>query len=256
MLQSLHNTLRLGDSGPEEFTPVVEWLRKRDTANGLRSAIDLSGVRTLLEAGDWFPELVVVLQGWSEQFSTGEVHELMALCPLARIVCCFGPWCDSDGRTRSIWPLAMRVPAAAAVSRLEHELNVLGAAAEPVIAPLPWTASRTEIFEYDFAAAPSRCDQKNVSVISPDRSWREMMERRAGSRSAQATCATEMHPPDVVLFDADPWNEERADALVAVKRASPGCRLIALVGFPRPDLEAELRRSGADAVQLKVAPCP
>ena len=249
MPRSLPNTLLLGDSKLEEFGPVVSWLRDRDQGGALRTAADLADSRNVLARGEWVPDLVVVLQSWPDQYSTTDFHELLTVLPLARIVGCFGPWCDSDGRTRSIWPLAVRVPAAAAIARLEHEWKLFEADRDSA-PPLPLTASRTEIFEFDcrsdrpFAAVPGK-----IAVISPDRTWREMMQRLVGW--PESTAAGD-GPPALVLFDADRWGEERAEELAAIRAAAPAARLVALVGFPRPDLETELRRGGADAVRFKL----
>ncbi len=65
---------------------------------------------------------------------------MIGLYPLARLVCCYGPWCASDGRTRDIWPLAVRVPVDAAAERIRRELEVLSGRRQP----LPLTASRDE----------------------------------------------------------------------------------------------------------------
>src|SRR6266478_2313160 len=107
--------------------------------NAVLLGTDLVGVRRLAGGEGWHPDLIVVLQSWSDQFSESDVHDLIAHCPLARIVCCFGPWCDSDGRTRSIWPLAVRVPVAAASTRLERELALLQHH-QSASRPLPLTA--------------------------------------------------------------------------------------------------------------------
>jgi hypothetical protein len=64
---------------------------------------------------------------------------------LARLICCYGPWCASDGRTRDVWPLSIRVPTALASRRIDLELEVLTGTRWP----LPLTASRDEIFLFD-----------------------------------------------------------------------------------------------------------
>ena len=93
----------------------------------------------------WFPDLVIVCQLCSDEFTEADVRRLLGLFPLARFVCCYGPWCESDGRTRDIWPLAVRVPARFAADRVRRELEVI----QGVRPPLPLTASRDEIFLFD-----------------------------------------------------------------------------------------------------------
>jgi hypothetical protein len=87
-------------------------------------------------------DLIVVCQSWSDEYTAREVTALLSAAPLARLLCVYGRWCDSDGRTRNIWPLAVRVPAVEFEARLQREINVL----EGRDAPLPLTATRTEIF--------------------------------------------------------------------------------------------------------------
>ena len=217
-------------------------------------AANLAAVRELLAAREaWFPDLIVVLLAWPDQFPADEVHTLMGSCPLARIVCCYGPWCDSDGRTRSIWPLAVRVSVAAAGARLARELASLENQ-QRACRPLPLTASRAEIFEFDFKGPAARAETAMAaSVISPDRRWREM----AGSalRGWGLQLVTEgSGPPQAVIFDADPWDSERATALAAIRVTHPRTKIVACVGFQRRDLDEALRRSGADGVWFKLAP--
>jgi hypothetical protein len=245
----------LGESDRNDFVRVVDFIRQRTRPESLRMATHIGGVRQLLVAEGWHPELIVVCQSWSDQFSEGEVHELIALCPLARIVCCFGPWCDSDGRTRSIWPLAVRVPVAAAAGRLARELALLENRDAQRRSPVPLTASRSEIFESEFGLSVARGRQSlAVVVFSPDRSWREMIEsalRKAGFRIHDRDGAAHS---DVIIFDADPWDAARAARLHAIRAAHREAPIVAAVGFPRGTMEAELLEAGADSVWFKLAP--
>lgn len=93
----------------------------------------------------WFPDFVVVCQHWPDEFTERDVRRLMGLYPLARVSCCYGPWCQSDGRSRDIWPFAVRVPVCSAAGRIGRELEVLAGLRRP----LPLTASRDEVFLFD-----------------------------------------------------------------------------------------------------------
>jgi hypothetical protein len=79
-----------------------------------------------------------------------------------------------------------------------------------------------------------------------------MIERALGVAKAARTIAASVHPPAIV-FDADPWDERRREALAQLRKDHPHARIVACVGFPRPDLDAELRTSGADAIWYKLA---
>ncbi|MGE3317511.1 MAG: hypothetical protein AB7O26_20550, partial [Planctomycetaceae bacterium] len=91
------------------------------------------------------PDLLVVVQHAPDEFPRADVAELFRLAPLARWICCYGPWCESDGRNRDLWPPGSRVPFHGFRARLHREVAVLRGER----APLPLTASRDEIFEFD-----------------------------------------------------------------------------------------------------------
>ena len=96
-------------------------------------------------ADGWHPDLVIVCQHWPDEYTVADVRRILRAFPLARLICCYGPWCASDGRTRDVWPLSVRVPADFSSARIDLELEVLADARWP----LPLTASRDEIFLFD-----------------------------------------------------------------------------------------------------------
>jgi hypothetical protein len=93
----------------------------------------------------WLPDLVIACQHWSEEYTATDVRQILGVFPLARLICCYGRWCASDGRTRDVWPLSIRVSADFAPRRIDLELEVLAGTRRP----LPLTASRDEIFLFD-----------------------------------------------------------------------------------------------------------
>jgi hypothetical protein len=135
--------IRLGLIGPPD--PTVRELccfpgSRCDEYPSLRSAlaeISEPGVRN-------DPDLVIVVQQWSDEYRADEVEELLAALPLARICCAYGPLCRSDGRTRSQWPIALRVPQEELPARLKQEVAVL----KGELQPLPRTAGYEEIFAF------------------------------------------------------------------------------------------------------------
>jgi hypothetical protein len=142
------NLLVIGDFFSPMMTPLRAFVECLVEAGcDAHFAARVADVQPSPADDDWFPELVVVCQHSSDEFTTPDVHRLIGLFPLARLVCCYGPWCASDGRTRDIWPLAVRVPVELAPDRLRRELEVLSASRQP----LPLTASRDEIFLFDNA---------------------------------------------------------------------------------------------------------
>jgi hypothetical protein len=132
------------------FSPVMEPVRLAvenlvESGANARFCEAVPRTEEVARDGARFPELVIVCQHWPDEFTTPDVHRLIGLYPLARLVCSYGPWCASDGRTRDIWPLAVRVPVDMAPERIRRELDVLAGRRRP----LPLTASRDEIFLFD-----------------------------------------------------------------------------------------------------------
>jgi len=254
MNDSCLNLLLLGDSELDDFRPVVQFLHSHGAIKTERRTADVSGLRQTIERDGWYPDLVVACEAWPDRFSEAAVLELLALCPLARIVCCFGPWCDSAGRTRSIWPLALRVPVAASQPRIEREIAMLENDRSPS-RPLPLTASRAEIFEFDFGPSEiSTPPGTTAKVVSPDRRWREMLQAALAKHGCRVDYAGDSSAADVVLYDADPWDAVRETDLSLVHTKHPQARLIACAGFPRSDFYANLLRAGAHEIWFKLAP--
>jgi hypothetical protein len=87
-------------------------------------------------------ELWIVCQSWPDEFSPAEVRRIVNGCASIRLICVYGAWCASDGRTRNAWPAAVRVPVNQFAARLRFELDVIAGR----LAPLPVTAARDECF--------------------------------------------------------------------------------------------------------------
>jgi hypothetical protein len=137
------HALTIGDAASPAMEPVAACLAGLSVLD-VRRAPDIPAAVRLVEEA-WHPDLAVVCQHWSDEYTPSDVRRLFSLFPLARLICAYGPWCASDGRSRDIWPLAVRVPVKAAAARIEAELEVLRGVREP----LPLTASRDEIYAFD-----------------------------------------------------------------------------------------------------------
>ncbi len=90
------------------------------------------------------PDLVVVLQSYSDEFAQEEVNDLVGLMLCGRVLCCYGPWCISDDRSHAIWPIANRVPANSAEIVIGLELAEIARGAWP-LSPL---AAGEEVFAH------------------------------------------------------------------------------------------------------------
>lgn len=150
------NIFVIGEIDRSEFSRVRDWLREiGDTATVTTSETllgrgDLGDER--IESPHFDPDFVIVCQSWPDEFPAAEVTAALGRWPLALWGCCYGAWCASDGRTRSIWPISVRIPVDEAEGRLNHFWRVL---TEQRNEPLPLTASRDEAFAFDHCVTTS-----------------------------------------------------------------------------------------------------
>ncbi len=241
--------LLLGNTQPSEMQPVAEFVRQHSNHASLKQAKSLSAALELVNGQHWFPDLVVVCQNRPDEFSRTNVERLLSLLPLTRWVCCFGAWCESDGRNRDIWPLSVRVPARCAHARIRRELGVL-LDQQP---SLPLTASRDEIFAYDRPGhLPQNGSQLPVAVFSPDfelRAWLTDLLIAAGYQSGSTD-----HPesPAAIVWDVDPLCEPTLAKIRDFRSHNPGIAIVALAAFAHPEDVQALKTCGADAVVAKL----
>lgn len=132
--------LLVGDAQRSEMSPICDWINSLDSRAIVRRADHLS--EEPLDP----PDLVIVSQSWPDEFSASEVSATLGRWPLALWVVCYGAWCSSDGRTRSVWPISVRVPVGEAEARLNHVWRII---TQHDGEPLPLTASRDEAFAFD-----------------------------------------------------------------------------------------------------------
>lgn len=255
--------LLVGDGERAEMRPIVHWIEERVPEGALRVEREICGRLSASEHRD--VDLMIVLEAHPDEYSIDDVQALFAAAPLARIVCCAGSWSESAGRTRKIWPLAVRVPVNQAIQRLEREWALLTDGR--IDSYLPPTGSREEWFavhhppllsnfsplapaagERVRERGPVTTDLPHVSVLSPDAAYRHMLTdlcERAGLTAAIDPNATAA----IVLFDVDPWNPDRAAHL---KRMAVSGAVIALTDWPQPEFATELHAAGAQQVLPKL----
>lgn len=240
--------LLLGETSTADMRSIEQTVRALIPADRLRVGRTASSVAETIADG-WVPDVVVVAQNWSDEYPVSDVQKMLAEFPLARWYVCFGPWCDSDGRTRDLWPLAVRIRAAEASARLRQDF-----AATEHRMPLPWTASRSEIFE-ELAnrSIPAGLKSLRVAVVSPDRAWHDLWHcvlRRAG---CQILSRDELSRAQAIVWDADPWSESRAGELSTFHSEHPQVRVLAAVGWFSADLADAVQQHGAAAVICKIS---
>lgn len=249
----------LGDTSTPDMQPVVACCSALAHELNVRRVAGVDAAENLVRQRARFADLVVVCQHYPDEFPARDVYRLLDLLPLSRCICCYAPWCEADGRTRDIWPAAVRVPVRLLPERLQRELEVLNGHRHP----LPLTASRDEIYQYDHhndtlgsgvPLSPSGA-AASVSIISPDTAlklcWKRLLEW-AGYRVVPTHQPQQR--PAAVLWDVDPWRPRTDAALRAFHAKHPAVAVIALMNLPYRDDERALLAAGVSAIVPKLAP--
>ncbi len=286
----LSQVVLCGDPRTAEFEVAL-----RD-ATTVVPAEALSQVRNLAELREWlgyheFPDLIVLVQTWPDEFHFTEFLSLPGMGPFSRVICCFGPWCISDGRSRQDFPLAIRVPLGDFRPALLREWEQLSTgtaswqmlpASVPTLAAsttkshdsiLPWTAGRDEIFEYryvgwvsppvravtDGPGDPSHVHRDamecpEIRVQSTDRELSDLWLAALRIAGFPTVTADDQRDGQIVLWDVDVWNDSVAEAWRVSRERFPNARIVALTGFSVPDLVDQLQAAGAVTVVSKLLP--
>ncbi len=242
------NILILGRTQAAEMQAVVASVRTHVSPRSVQTVSDVETASRLVSEENWFADLVVVCQNWPDEYSEADVQQLLSLFPLARWVCCFGVWCESDGRNREIWPPAIRTPARNAEARIRRELAVLQGT-HPV---LPLTASRDETYEFDCAVRFPKTTGFRVRVNSPDFEFRRTLEEMLPAAGHHVIQQQNDEIPDVLLWDADPWREELAIEIQDFCARHPEVAVLALMTFAHPEKIEAIKSFGAVCVVPKL----
>lgn len=171
-------------------------------------------------------DLIVVCQSFPDEFPRDAAQELLARSVSARLIVCWGEWCLSAGRTRSIWPPAVRVPINRFAERLAREIRVWQGTAEPV----PTTATADEQIEIE--SRDSRIVHRTVLVESSDQAYQQTLEATLAGLGCQICKTNDDEPVDAVFIDVDPPNRRQQAGLRSIRERSPEAQIIALSCFP------------------------
>ena len=251
--------LIVGHTDRAEASPLADWMSHAlQPANVARHA-SLGEALDQLAGGDWIPDLIVVVQSWPDEVTRQEIDRLSRFAPLARWVVCCGSWCESDGRTRDLWPLAVRVPLRSAMSRLQHEWRLL---CGENVASLPMSASREETFAIDHPEPGGGVAARSLSVIvcSPDPEYRRYLHELLVQAGHTVDCEVGAKrdrvdansPPRVFLLDVDPWSEQQRADVLELSDRFPNDRIVGLMSLPSPEATAELMELGVVDVLPKL----
>jgi len=242
--------LLVGNTEASELFPVARFIYKEIHSAEIQQHDDIPTAINAINGNQWFPDLVVVLQQWPDEFASADVQQFIGLVPLARWVCCFSSWCEADGRNRAIWPLSTRISARTAESRIRAELEVITRQRDAV----PLTASRDESFEFDsLARCPETETPATIQVISPDNEFASWLIDLLIQANHNAIKISPNISPAAVLWDADPWRVETATAMRQFTQQHPETPILALMNTATPEEIETVKAAGAVTVVAKLS---
>ena len=196
------------------------------------------------------PDLILICQNWPDEFGPRSLSDLVSRFPISRFICCYSVWCEADGRTRTLWPLGIRVPVRCVSTRLQLEWEIIKGSRSA----FPLTVGRDEIFEFEAADDSLRLNTETrtslIQVESGDRAYQEMLEERIVAWEGRIASTIHDEPIDLLMIDLDPW-ETSVKQLEARTFATP---VIGVMGLAHPETIIAAKLLGIDAVVCKVAP--
>lgn len=171
----------------------------------------------------WIPELVLLASGHSYAWSEQEFVDLWNALPLARWIVVNDGWSRSAFRHLSWLPTICCIPPERFAMRLRQELSVLsGRKTAP-----PLTASLDETFLRD-AELPAGISLTGLraGVFTSDRDVRAWLRDLLAQLGA---CVVPLEQkPSAVMWDLDPWNDDRKTQLEIYRRRDPDCLILGL----------------------------
>lgn len=232
--------------GSPEFRASVDRMDSRLSAWPRQTFADVGSLIDQAEGAGVFADLIVVRQDGRDQFPPDEIQKALNLFPLARWICVTGAWCESEGRHGSLWPDAIRVPKRSFRARLLAELAVI----QGTRPPLPLTADREEIFEFDSETESTfdAPDSKAVSILASDPEFRDWLVDLL--QLAGLLVEADENSPDVqcLIFDYDAVTSDRYRDW---QQRHPEGKTLALTAFPA---EENQRTIAADRLLEKLSP--
>lgn len=246
MINSKQKTvLVLGNTQTTQMQPVIELVQQICEGATVRfcSECDEIPVDSLC------PALILICQNWPDEYRPRVMNDLVSRFPLSRLICCYGPWCEADGRTRTIWPLSIRVPARAISSRLQLEWEII----QEKRPAFPLTSGRDEVFQAE--ASDGQFPVEGLpeawcfQVESGDRAYRGMLVEKLVFWGGLLTESRD-ETSDLLVADLDPW-EVISQRLQTRDGSIP---VVGVMGLAHPETVSIARSAGIENVVSKLAP--
>lgn len=226
----------IGTTTEPEFAPLVSWLQSQ------RSAVTVSEFPDIHTWEEHLTppasnQLTLVMQTWSDQYSSEDVDRLIGATLYSGLVCCYGSWCEGDGRTREMWPHSTRVPVRYARQVVQGAILRTRSGA----ALLPPTAARDEVFlsRQSGTLTETSCSRGSAVVISPDRIYRttlaQVLQEKgwdAATMPPEPDRVQAIRSPHLIIHDLDPDCELTAKSLQACRTFFPNTTICGLASQP------------------------
>jgi hypothetical protein len=225
--------LIIGEQNPDGGPPLKDWIPVIFQPSNVLHETDIPRAMRLLQQTHLIPDLIVVIENHPDEYSRSDVDQLTVHAPLARWVVGYGEWSESAGRTRDVWPMAVRVPWHSIGQRLQQEWDLLNGKCVPA---LPMSGSREELFGADYRWEHQPIEPARVLVDSPDPEYGRYLAEflTAAGHTVFTTAAS--GSPDAILCDLDPWEAVRQQMLEHLQEQYPGVPMIGLMSLPLPNL--------------------
>ncbi|MCA9033884.1 MAG: hypothetical protein KDA91_02080 [Planctomycetaceae bacterium] len=244
----MNNTVSIFMIGPLRepvFAATVEAVRRNDAVRIAGEFETIPAAIRHLKQGAPAADLTIVLQSYPEQFQRADIDQLISATIFKSLVCCFGPWCESDGRSAPHWPTTVRIPARFCPDAILDVVNGLSEGLEP-LSPL---ASPEEVYAYrTLGSALRRPDTKDgiesAVLIGQDRALLQTVQDICREFGIRVECVT-VHqlvagtmgvtvPPQLAFVDQDGLRSELW--LNAAQRRFPSACVAGLTWHVDPDL--------------------
>ncbi len=240
------SVLIIGNSQTREMSPVLGAVSEICEETSVFHAPSPGMISTEVV----FPELIIVCQNWPDEFSASDLNGLVSRFPVSRFVCCYGAWCEADGRTRTVWPLSIRVPARSVRVRIQQEWDII----QGIMKAFPLTAGRDEIFQFEASDKPLKLSFEGaaplIGVRSGDRDYQAMLNEMMVSWGGQTTHESQQQEADLLILDLDPW--ELVVNQLSAQNFAP--LMIGMMGLAHAETITAARLLGLETVVCKVAP--